>query len=272
MENGVYYSVAGYVGKEAYVKQQLRVVFPGIGGTIVTNDSVVTALREDLNPTEKNGHRMFILHTLIKKFEDYFRRKNVFYYDHVPRPLGSISRVGDKPYEASLYEWVFGTEFFPWRIMTTTGEIPISLSEWDKFVGNFAETGINIARDTTDADDSRISKNIIHEFHHYIGDGYEMAPFWKRIDFGHGSITVDYNAIARFLRDNKSDLRKVLRGERFEMMLLALEYLIRGKEMGEEAIKRLQEHIADYRRSSLSIYVKVMPHNTPINPSLESLI
>lgn len=155
----------GGSGGEAVVRIELRTEFPGLGGTLITNEGVATALRVELKPTHKSGHKMFLRHMLIKKLDDYFYRKGVYKYAHIPRPFGSISRNGKESVEAYLYEWAFGAEGFPWQYPDNEGNVKaIILNDWKEFVELFHNAGIDMRRDITDTDDARISKNIIHQY------------------------------------------------------------------------------------------------------------
>ena len=246
----------GGFGSEANVKVELRTEFIGIGGTIVTLEGVATALREELTLKPKSGHRMFLRHTIIKKLDDYFYRTGTYKFAHIPRPLGSISRVGENPYEAYIYEWAFGSENFPWEHVDHEGKrIPIKLHDWDNFVTNFSCAGINMEMDCTDPVDGRISQNIIHQYPRNIANGLEMSSLWKRIDFGPMSLNIDFNKLLKFLHDKKKDLINVLRSERYEMIMLAVEYLTKGSNMRELDIGILDALIGDYRRSSLRHYI-----------------
>lgn len=246
----------GGSGSEANVKVELRTVFAGIGGTIITNEGVATALREEYTITPKSGHKMFLRHTIIKKLEDYFYRKGAYMFAHIPRPLGSISKVGENPYEAYIYEWAFGSEGFPWESVDRKGKrSPIKLNDWDNFVTSFVSTGINMELDCTDPMDGRISQNIIHQYPKPIADGLEMSLLWKRIDFGPMSLNIDFEKLSKFLHDKKNDLINVLRTERYEMVILAVEYLTKGIKMREIDIGRLDALLGEYRRSSLRHHI-----------------
>jgi hypothetical protein len=246
----------GGIGATATVCVELRTEFPGIGGTIITNEGVASALREEFSPSPKSAHRLFLRHTIVKKMEDYFFRKGVYSYAHIPRPLGSISQVGEKPSEAYIYEWAFGTEGFPWDYIDLTGRRTlIQLHDWDSFVTHFHRVGIDVKMDTSDPDDGRISKNIIHPYPKPIGDGAEMSSLWKRIDFGYESLNIDLEKLSRFLHDNREDMERVLRTERYEMITLAMEYLTKRKEMNAVDIGRLDSLVGEYRRSSLRHHV-----------------
>jgi len=250
------YVCEGGFGGSATVCVELRTEFPGIGGTIVTHEGVASALREEFSPSPKSAHRLFLRHTIVKKLEDYFHRKGVYMFAHIPRPLGSISKGGEKPSEAYIYEWAFGTEGFPWEYVDREGNRnPMKLHDWNNFVTNFHRAGIDVQMDTADPDDARVSKNIIHQYPKPIADGTEMNCLWKRIDFGYESMKIDLNKLSQFLHDEREDLERVLRTERYEMIILAKEYLTKGKEMKEVEIGRLDSHTGEYRRSSLSHYV-----------------
>jgi hypothetical protein len=227
LEEGIVeYVREGGFGSEADVRVYLLNKLPGIGGTIKTHEGVVTAVRAEHNPVPGSGHDMFLRHMLIKKIEDYFFRKQVYKYAHIPRPLGSISRQDGAPFEACLYEWAFGSEGFPWEISEYGGEkIPVRLRDWNQFVEHFHEVGINLSADITDPDDGKVSKNIIHQFPvDYPSEG-DLSPIWKRIDFGPASAPIDYEKVMRYLVDNRVSLIDIMRGERYQMMLLATKYL-----------------------------------------------
>jgi hypothetical protein len=268
----------GGFGSEANVKLELRTEFAGIGGTIITYEGVATALREEYTKTPRSGHKMFLRHAIIKKLEDYFYRTGAYMFAHIPRPLGSISKDSKNPYEAYIYEWAFGSEGFPWERVDSEGNLsPIRLNDWDNFVKNFNLAGINMELDCTDPMDGRISQNIIHQYPTPIKDGLEMSMLWKRIDFGPRSLNIDYDKLLNFINDKRKDLIDKLRNERFEMLLLAVEYLTKGTKMNDLDIGRLDALIGEYRRSSLRHYISKdlgATEPTPLhyNTRTESLI
>jgi hypothetical protein len=196
---------------------------------------------------------MFLRHAIIKKVEDYFHRKGRYVFSHIPRPLGSISRDNGDPYEAYLYEWAFGAEGFSWVYMD--GDVNkhfITLRDWNKFVASFRKAGIDMTTDISDSEDANMSKNIIHQYPVPTADGSEMNLLWKRIDFGYQSLRIDFEQLERFLQDEKEDLISVLRYWRYEMLVLAKEYLQHRENLRERDIGRLEILVADYRRSTLS--------------------
>lgn len=279
LEEGIIeYVREGGFGAEAAVTVYLLDKLPGIGGTIRTHEGVVTAMRVEHNPTPGSGHIMFLRHMLIKKFEDYFFREQVYHYAHIPRPLGSVSRQGEKPLEACLYEWAFGSEGFPWEISDYGGEkVSVYLRDWNQFVDHFHSVGIDLGADITEPDDANVSKNVIHQFpFDYPHDG-NLNPIWKRIDFGPASAPMDFAKIARFLVDNRTSLINVLRGERYRMMVLAAKYLdwttrptFTDYEFGE-----LETLVGYYRISSLHHHISRggcnsngQPYSEDISPTL----
>lgn len=256
-EEGVKFMGRGGSGSEAKINIELRTEIPGIGGKIITQQAVVIALREEFNKEPKMGHKMFLRHTIIKKLEDYFQRKKIYQFSHIPRPLGSISRNGENPYEAYIYEWVFGSDSFLWEYLNPEeGHIFLKIVDWSEFGGAFDEAGIDLRTDCTDSDDGRCSQNIVHQFYNMSGDSkdFEINPLWKRIDFGYRSIKINYENLSRFLRDNREALRQVLRSERYDMMALSLEYLTNSN-MDRLDIGRLDALVGNYRLASLSHYI-----------------
>ncbi len=246
----------GGIGATATVSVELRTEFPGIGGTIITHEGVASALRREFHPSPRSAHRLFLKHAIVKKMEDYFFREGIYMYAHIPRPLGSISRGGESPSEAYIYEWAFGTEGFPWEYVDREGNRSrVKLHDWNNFVTYFHRVGIDVQMDTSDPDDGRYSKNIIHPYPKPIGNGGEMSSLWKRIDFGYESMKIDFDRLSQFLHDKREDLERVLREERYDMIVLATEYLMKGKDMKEVDIGRLDSLVGDYRRSSLRHHV-----------------
>ncbi len=257
-EKGIIHIGHGGAGSEANIVVELRTRFPGIGGTIITQQAVPVALREEYSKMPKKGHKMFLKHAIIKKLEDYFQRKGIYKFPHVPRPLGSISRIGRKPYEAYIYEWAFGSDNFPWGYHDLDkGFVFVKMYDWSEFGGAFNRAGIDLTMDCTDADDGRISQNVIHQLHgiHRHGEDSELNALWKRIDFGASSIRIDYDKLKKFLYENEKDLRRALRSERYDMMVLSFEYLTNSQKMDRLDIGRLDSLIGNYRLSSLRHHV-----------------
>jgi hypothetical protein len=255
-ENGIIeYICEGGFGSEAKIKVELRTVFPGIGGTIVTQGGAITALREEFTPSSKLGHTMFLKHMVIKKLDDYFLRKRRYLYSHISRPLGSLSKRNEN-FEGYLYEWVFGSEAFPWEIIAPKkGKVLIKLHEWSSFIGCFNNAGINLGNDVTDVDNGAISQNVIHQFPEVNFDTYELSSIWKRIDFGPRSITIDYDKLLNYLNENEGDIVDILRSERYEMITYAVEYLKKRENMDRYYIAILEDYVGDYRNKSLSHYL-----------------
>jgi hypothetical protein len=260
----------GGSGGEANVRIELRTEFPGLGGTLVTNEGVASAMREELKPSSKSGHKMYLRHMIIKKLDDYFYRKGVYKYSHVPRPFGSISQENGDSRQAYIYEWAFGSEGFPWEYPDKEGNTTeIILHDWKEFVEHFHSAGIDMKRDIADTDDARISKNIIHQYPVCVSNELEMCSLWKRIDFGFDSTPINLETLQKFLNDNRKDLNVFLRFERVEMMVLAVKYLINPKELKEIEIGKLEVLVGDYRRWSLCHYTS---HGMDFTSSLVGLV
>lgn len=237
----------GGSGSEARIIIELRTEFPGIGGNIETYQAIPVARREEYNQSPKKGHILFLRHTLIKKFEDFFFEKKIYNFAHVPRPMGS----DDNWY---MYEWAYGTEYFPWTYIDkdTLQGVPVWLDDWNEFINAYNSVGINFLRDCTDPDDGRISKNIIHQLYNTTKDYENLNQMWKRIDYGYASIGIDYQQLEDYLKDNKINLITHLRLERYSLMELALRYLYKKEGMTTEDIELLELYTFKYRTSTLS--------------------
>jgi len=231
----------GGLGGSAKVYIQLRKIFPGLGGTLTTEQDFVVAYRlpssinleqseykdeEEynynlLNKKAKESLIMFLRHTLVKKLDDYFFRKGNYRFAHIPRPLGSTNVGG------YLYEWVHGTEgFYSYHYDRDTGtEMPIKIEEWDTVFRCFQDAGINIFYDVTDAEDGRYTKNVIVQEPYLSLYPEYITKLWKRIDFGPESLTIDYHKLEQFLNKNEKELNSYLNPERVEMIKLILHFL-----------------------------------------------
>ncbi|HWU41505.1 MAG TPA: hypothetical protein VN203_27940, partial [Candidatus Acidoferrum sp.] len=216
-------------GGEARILVELRTLFPGLGGAIVTQEGVAAALRIEYNQAPMVGHEMFIRHLIAKKLDDHFYRSGIYVFAHVPRPLGSISRGEPDLREAYLYEWAFGRDGFSWVDSGTND--PIDLHDWNQFVGYFASAGVDLGYDTTDPEDGRTSQNVVHQYPESLRSG-ELCSLWKRIDFGFRSIRIDFERLSAFVRDQRAKLIDTLRFERYEMVRLAVAFL-RHRKYGE---------------------------------------
>jgi hypothetical protein len=254
-QNGVVETIreAG-AGGEARVIVQLRTVFPGLGGAIVTQEGIAAALRIEFSPTPSTGHVMFIRHLIAKKLDDHFYRSRVYLFAHVPRVLGSISLGDEDCREGYLYEWAFGRDRFSWLQPGTNDQV--DLHDWNQFVDCFASAGMDLGYDTTDPDDCRLSQNLVHQYPESVQSG-ELCSLWKRIDFGFRSILVDLERLSAFLRDRRATLVDTLRYERYELMCLAVAYLRHrehNERMSDYDLGRLVQLVCDFRRASLSHY------------------
>ncbi|HLC65236.1 MAG TPA: hypothetical protein VJI46_03885 [Candidatus Nanoarchaeia archaeon] len=269
------YSKYGGSGDEAVVDIQTRDDIPGLGGTVVTIIGADLAFRQEKNAVDKKGHETYLRHLVIKKLEDYFIKIGSYHGDHIPRPLGSVSKDG---IEACYYEWAFGHEGFPWEISDSgpnVGNIvQVRLFEWNRFVECFNSAGIDMLKDVCDPFSS-IAKNLIYQHIDDSSTTAELGPWWKRIDFGYQSTPMDFNEISRFMSTNRTSLENELRSERYEMLELALQYLEDKSRMGVNQIQRLEYLVGDYRVKATTQYRSkgagisyVRPYLIPGNESL----
>lgn len=242
-------------GSEANIDIELMTEFPGIGGKIITGQSVMAAMRKEFCANPKLGHRMFLRHMIIKKLDDLFLRKKIYLFPHIPRPLGSISMQNAEKIEACIYKWVIGSEGFVWEYPNPEGGLVVfQMEDWKEFCSAFLSAGIDLSTYCADADDGRVSKNVIHQF--YTADKhYKINPLWQRIDFGCRSIRMDYEKLKDFLVRDKDSIKKILRCERYDMVILALEYLMNAENMDRLDIGRLDTLIGHYRMATLKHYI-----------------
>lgn len=240
----------GYSGSEASVIVQLRNIFPGIGGTIKTEQPVVTALRKPFSHHPETGNKLYLKHLIIKKLDDYFCKIGKYKFPHISRPLGSLGVKTDGQ-EASIYEWVFGAETFPWEYRTEKGRHPIVLTEWNAFADAFENTGIRMGIDITDPDNGRVSQNIIHELCRFDSSGSNLNQCWKRIDFGSRSLPFNQERLATFLEKNKDLIIGTLSKSRYRLLLLAFKSLFESSSITEPDMKELSVLCRNYRLSSL---------------------
>lgn len=255
-------------GSEASVLIQLRNRFPGIGGKIQTQQVITAALREEYSHFSKTGHRIFFKHLLIKKLDDYFCRTRQYRYPHISRPLGSISGKNNEPYEAYLYEWTDGRDAFPWEYVNADSETDkIILREFDIFISAFDMVGIDLGSDITNADNGLVSQNLIHEL--YYLNNLELNLRWKRIDFGDRSIYINHDKLNQFVRAEHQELEKVLGVRRYELLILAREYISPDTKMTDKKMGKLEALTGEYRVSTLRhVIAKIISHHGNDNPGI----
>lgn len=240
---------AGF-GSEAIVYLENRNFFPGIGWDIYTTQALGCANREDHNYSKNIGHYNFLRHSIIKKLEDFFVQQDKYRTAHIPRPLGSTDR-------GYIYEFVLGSEGFPWGLIGRDGEkIPTELEEWNIFSGAFATAGVDL-HENADPDDQDVSKNIIFSHRHELDKlDYEnpsLSSLWAKIDFGSRSTTISPEKLEKFLNENKEKLIITLSSQRYEFLKLALDYLKEGPQnMDRRDIGKLEILAGDFRISTLS--------------------
>lgn len=211
-----------FSGSEASVALALTQTFPGIGGTITTDQKIRIAVRKEFSAIPGHAIKLFYTHAVLKKLDDYFQRIGTYAYTHITRPVGSLHI----PEETYLYEWAPGTDGFPLTGMGADSKTMLIIDEWNEFVGAFFEAGIDLARDCTDAENASLSQNIIHEMPRQK-DG-KLNCLWQRIDFGPKSIGINFQRLKYYIEVHKQSLLEILHIDRYEMMNLAIEFLMNG--------------------------------------------
>ena len=257
----------GGFGGSAIVYIQRRNEFEGLGGLITTRRAVTAAYRHDHggltleevaahspspepthgSPRSVGSTTMFLRHAIAKKLDDYFFRIGRYHHAHVPRPLGSTD-------EGYLYEWTFGKEGFPWEVIGDTYDREqVTLGEWRDAVGLFSDAGIALSYDVTDAEDGRISKNIVVGEQGIQPFATKISNLWKRIDYGSESLPIDYERLLNYITKHRSELIYNLNPDRVELMELAARFLSQGVNPSAfPAFERLSELAYAFRLSTLS--------------------
>src|SRR3989344_2138577 len=235
-------------GSEASIDIYLMKRFPGIGGTIAIRQALSVAYRKEYNYSPQVGHKLFHKHSLIKKLDDYFFRRERYTFAHITRPVGSTD-------EGYIYEWVFGSESFPLSVPGPGGyPTPVDLGEFKGCVESFTTAGIYIGDDIKDPNGT--TQNIIHQLYHEDKrindpDHPRLSRAWKRIDFGSRSLRIDYEKLMRYLDDHRDDIIHALGTERLEMMELACRYLDDENSVTEKGMGGLERLAYNFRRSTL---------------------
>lgn len=224
----------GGAGQEARVLVQARNLFPGLGGAILSEQLVASALRINYSGLPGSGTRLFLKHLLIKKLDDFFCRTGAYFFPHVTRPLGNE----DSSY---LYEWVYGTDAFSWKMCNEN----VDIKEWSEFVSAFDMAGIPMNIDVV-APEGEISQNIIHQLYRREA---KLNGFWKRIDFGECSLHLDYEKLGKFIFEKAYELEAVLGTGRYKLLKYAYKYL--SSKIGRGDMRKLESLSKNYRISTL---------------------
>lgn len=240
-------------GDEAEVCLALTNFFPGRGGNIRTERMVPVAIRQEFSYAEGHGNITYAIHAILKKLDDYFQHRGTYEFQHIPRPLGSAALMTEHGLrEMSCYEWFFGSEGFCW---VDSVKEPVIVEEWNKFIASFIEAGIDLGYDCV-VPDGVASKNIIHAMGGVSYDRYgtsRLNCMWQRIDFGSSSIIVDYEKLARFIRNSRNDLTATFGSvgqDRYEMLQLSVEMLAGGR-LSDFDKGRLEVLTRNFRLSTL---------------------
>jgi len=242
-------------GGEATVYIHLRRVFPFFEKMFITKRDFVVSYRvlhkANISSNElliKRSFSEFLRHLIAKKFDDYFLRKGHYKYPHIPRLLGF-------DINGYYYEFVYGLEgYYPLYFDDTNMNWnPVALNDERISSSLFHEIGIYLFQDIVEPTSNYVKNLIIEE--PYISLMPEnISSLWKRIDFGVKSIKFDYEKTKKYIEKNEKELNEVLTNDRVEMLLIAIDYLIKdgnSKTFGEKKFNRLKYLIELFLKSTL---------------------
>jgi len=242
-------------GGEATVYIHLRRVFPFFEKMFKTKRDFVVSYRVlhkvKTSSSElliKRSFSEFLRHLIAKKFDDYFLRKGYYKYPHIPRLLGF-------DINGYYYEFVYGLEgYYPLYFDDTNMNWnPVALNDERISSSLYHEVGIYLFQDIVEPTSNYVKNLIIEE--PYISLMPEnISSLWKRIDFGVKSIKFDYEKIKKYIEKNEKELNEVLLNDRVEMLLIALDYLIKdgnSETFGEKKFDRLKYLIELFLKSTL---------------------
>ncbi|MDI6860984.1 MAG: hypothetical protein QMD25_03090 [Caldisericia bacterium] len=242
-------------GGEATVYLELRRSFPFFEKNFYTKRDFLTSYRVlhkgDIISKEllfKKSFSEFLRHLIAKKLDDYFLRKELYKFPHIPRLLG-FDTFG------YYYEFVWGLEgyyplYFDEELFTY---LPVKLLDEDEARRCFHEAGIYIFQDIVEPTSNYVKNLIIEEPEISILPNV-ISNLWKRIDFGVKSIKFDYFKINDYFKRNKKDLIKFLGKKRFSLINLANLYLILNgdeKKFNQKNFNKLKKLIEPFLKSTL---------------------
>jgi hypothetical protein len=259
--------VGGY-GGSAHVFVQLRNVFPGLGGKVETKQDFVVACRapksvsvedidesyEDLELSDlkdisvRKSLNLFLRHSLLQKFDDYFFRTEKYRFAHIPRVLGS-NRNG-----VYFYEWVHGMEGFDPQFYDDDLKrfVPVLVDEWSICRSCFDEVGADIFFDIVDTDGYYIKNIITQEPQAFYGVDH-LTKLWKRIDFGPESLHINYHKADHFLNQNIDNLKAVIGKNRYKMLRLIVDYAKEpANQINFSRFDELKALVKEYRHATAS--------------------
>lgn len=223
---------------------------PSIDRIIITYSDV--PLAKITYKDKSRGIRMFLIHFLLKKFEDYFISIGNYTFPHIPRPLGFEKNC-------IYYEFPFGNQILKKSFLEDK-----KVDDLEIFYNIFIKIGIDFLKNITYFKDKISNEDIAFEFfilqpEHTTRD--KISRMWLRGIFTEDDLVMDFEKIEKFIIMNKEILDKNLTKGRYETMVLAIKYL-KG-DINKDEFKRLKNGILNFRISSLR-------HYTPQNVILVS--
>ncbi|MGQ9845021.1 MAG: hypothetical protein ACUVQN_02275 [Caldisericia bacterium] len=214
---------------------------PSIDGIIVTHSDVPLA---KITYKDKSwGIRMFLIHFLLKKFEDFFISIGNYSFPHIPRPLGFEK-------DCIYYEFPFGNQILKKSFLEEK-----KVDDLEIFYNIFIKIGIDFLKNITYFKDKISNEDIAFEFfilqpEHTTRE--KISRMWLRGIFTEDDLILDFEKIEKFIIMNKEVLDKNLTKGRYETMVLVMKYL-KGN-LNKDEFKRLKNGILRFRISSLRHY------------------
>ncbi|MFW6181676.1 MAG: hypothetical protein ACOC8N_08010, partial [Spirochaetota bacterium] len=230
---------------------EIRSGFRCVDGVIFTLQEIpVARIRYILEADPDIGFKVFLRHFLVKKLENAFMSEGRYRYAHIPRPLGSEGR-------SYYYDWAWGEQRCGMQLIGSGKREGVlrGLSEWDAFVGFFAQAGVDFqsgARPVCSRHHpgKNVAKNILVRQPYSDREETYISRLWKRVNFHPDGTPVDFRKLERYLLREESFLRRHLTPGRYETMLLAAGYL-QGRGLPPSEYRALKRGVHEYRVSAL---------------------
>lgn len=232
----------------SHLDLEIRQSFPCIDGCIYTLQEILVAKTTRKTDKEDVGFEFFLRQFIIKKLEDAFISQEKYYYPHVPRPFGSYK-------QSHFYEWSLGTELCPDYLINVNqpSDKEYGLYDWFEFVNYFAEAGIDMKTKLTLVErcGQKFVKQIIVKQKNLIGnkDTRYISRLWQRVNFHEESVHIDFNKLLNYLIINARWLKRHIRKDRYDTVVLAVKYLSNDIKINE--LPLLKDGIKNYRASTL---------------------
>ena len=214
---------------------------PSIDGIIITHSDVPMA--KISYKDETSGIRIFLIHFLLKKLEDYFITIGNYSFPHIPRPLGFKK-------DSIYYEFPFGKQILKKFFIEEK-----KIDDLDIFYKLFKNIGVDFLKNIKFIENKIDREEFAFEFfvtqpEHTIRE--KISRMWIRGIFTEDDLSIDYDKMEKFILNNKEILDKNLTKGRYETMVLAMKYL--KDKLNKSEFTKLKNGILKFRISSLRHY------------------